>query len=523
MLTMVSMSTNAQSLRLQEQGRQKTEQKAKNSGFILMEYCGVSPSTFKCQLGHEWKAVGYKLSRCPECAKNDHIDSYREKLSSLGVTLINWEGNLNVGTIITYEYKGEVYAHILNQVLKGHMIPNARKPKNSNEAVLKLLSDNNITPLGPIPETLYARDKIKVVCGCDQKFEWETCIDYLQHKHFCGNMKCPTYRTFNYNLPERAKKAFEIEGYTITGEIITSITPVKLTCPHGHTCEISYSKFTTCLVRCQECQTNKPETDLGEWVRESGFTIVRHYRGLGFELDIYIPELKLAIEYCGLYWHSEAKIIKNYHFTKMRICTQNGIQLITVFEDEYLYKKDILKSIILSKLKVLKKTYAREFVVDKINNKSVIYKFLEENHLQGRADFVHAWALSDSDGIAAVMTFGHPHRDNIKADFILNRLCFKKGINIVGGAERLWQAAKPNVGKVVTFADLRYSTGGIYEKMGFIKESVLAPDYSYMKAKFRYSKQSMRLKPGEIGPELSLRNSQGYKRIWDCGKIRYSS
>jgi len=54
----------------------------------------------------------------------------------------------------------------------------------------------------------------------------------------------------------------------------------------------------------------------------------------GKEIDIYIPEYNLAIEFNGLYWHSEIYKDKNYHLNKTEECLKNNIQLIHIFEDE---------------------------------------------------------------------------------------------------------------------------------------------------------------------------------------------
>ena len=68
----------------------------------------------------------------------------------------------------------------------------------------------------------------------------------------------------------------------------------------------------------------------------------------GKELDIYLPELKLAFEYNGLYWHNELYKENNYHLNKTEQCEAQGIQLIHIWEDDWRYKEDIVKSIILN-------------------------------------------------------------------------------------------------------------------------------------------------------------------------------
>ena len=63
------------------------------------------------------------------------------------------------------------------------------------------------------------------------------------------------------------------------------------------------------------------------------------------ELDIYIPENKLALEINGNYFHSElgGKKNKYYHVNKTELCESKNIQLIHIFEDEWLFKNDVIK------------------------------------------------------------------------------------------------------------------------------------------------------------------------------------
>ena len=68
-----------------------------------------------------------------------------------------------------------------------------------------------------------------------------------------------------------------------------------------------------------------------------------------YELDIYIPSKRIAVEYNGLAWHSEkfkGNGTKTYHLMKTNLCKENGIKLIHFFEDEWLEKKEIVKSVL---------------------------------------------------------------------------------------------------------------------------------------------------------------------------------
>ena len=66
--------------------------------------------------------------------------------------------------------------------------------------------------------------------------------------------------------------------------------------------------------------------------------------GNKMELDIYLPELKLAIEYNGDYWHNlkEAKH-PGCHEDKRNRCKERGIKLIEVLDTEWQKNKDQIK------------------------------------------------------------------------------------------------------------------------------------------------------------------------------------
>ena len=65
------------------------------------------------------------------------------------------------------------------------------------------------------------------------------------------------------------------------------------------------------------------------------------------EIDIYIEELRVGFEYDGLYWHSDKfKSDKDYHLSKTIQCADKGISLIHIFENEWLYNKEVVKDYI---------------------------------------------------------------------------------------------------------------------------------------------------------------------------------
>lgn len=250
------------------------------------------------------------------------------------------------------------------------------------------------------------------------------------------------------------------------------------------------------------------------------------------ELDIYIPSLNLAIEYCGLYWHSEEKKVNNYHYNKMKLCNQKGIRLITIFEDEWVEHRKQIENFLLSVInKNTVSVGARKTKIKEVD-KETASKFLNDHHIQGNASMAVAFGLYDQD-LVAVITGNRHHRQGFEDTFVLNRLAFKSNTSVSGGSSKLLKklaeyAKEKGYKKLISWSDNRYSEGRVYEKLGFALEEESGPDYSYVvKNQKRSSKQSCQKKhlieKGAVGEtEHEMARSLGYTRIYDCGKKRWS-
>ena len=247
------------------------------------------------------------------------------------------------------------------------------------------------------------------------------------------------------------------------------------------------------------------------------------------ELDIYIPDKKVAIEFDGLYWHSEENgKDASYHLNKTVECEKNGIRLIHIFEDEWNEKREIVKDRIKSILGVgQKRIFARKCIVKDIDSKTA-NDFLEANHLQGRDCSLFRYGLYHGGELVAVMTFGKPRFDN-DHDYELIRFASHNGYCIAGGASRLLRHFRDSHdGSIVTYADRRYSDGTFYEKLGFALKGVSQPNYWYVKnydKLSRYACQKHKL-PELLGDgfdaSLSERENMianGYHVVHDCGNL----
>jgi hypothetical protein len=255
------------------------------------------------------------------------------------------------------------------------------------------------------------------------------------------------------------------------------------------------------------------------------------------EIDIYLPEHKIGIEFDGIYWHSNAYKETNYHLNKTELCERNDIMLIHIFEDEWLLKSDIVKSIIKSKLGVIdNKIFARKCEIKEIDAKTCT-EFLIHNHIQGNVNSLIKLGLYYDNELVSVMTFGHLRNvlgnNKIKNnnEYEMLRFCNKLDTQVIGGAGKLlnYFIKTYNPKSIISFADRRYSNGKLYEKLGFKFIENTVPNYWYIKRtglnrehRFKYRKDVL-VKEG-FDPNKSeheIMNERGYLRIYDCGSMKF--
>lgn len=271
------------------------------------------------------------------------------------------------------------------------------------------------------------------------------------------------------------------------------------------------------------------ESEINEFIKSHGYTTITNCRDIlkRKEIDIYIPELKLGIEYNGLYWHCESNISdKHYHSNKMRECNEFGITLMQITDYEFINTKEKVLSRISSKLGVNNKIYARNTTV-KTLSANECSDFLDENHIQGSVNSSIKLGLYHEDILVAVMTFGKS-RYNSKYEYELLRYSNLLNTNVIGGASKLFKyfITTYNPTSIISYCDLRWNTGNMYEKIGFKYTHTTEPNYWYtyqyctLESRVKYQKHKLSKLLPIFDPELSewenMVNNK-YDRIWDCG------
>lgn len=255
-----------------------------------------------------------------------------------------------------------------------------------------------------------------------------------------------------------------------------------------------------------------------------------------YEIDIYLPHLNISFEFNGLYWHSELNKDKNYHYLKSKMCEERDIQLIHVWEDDWIYNQEIVKSMILNKLSMNSdKIYARKCEIKEISDNKLIRKFLDQNHIQGFVGSNIKLGLFYENELVSLMTFGKLRQsmgyiptDN---DYELIRFCNKLNTSVIGGASKLFKyfIRHYKYNSIISYSDNSHSLGNLYENLGFkLHHDKIKLNYYWVidnKREHRYNYRKSKLVKKGYDPNKSEREIMyedvGSYRIWGSGNKKW--
>ena len=249
------------------------------------------------------------------------------------------------------------------------------------------------------------------------------------------------------------------------------------------------------------------------------------------ELDIVVPSYNIALELNGIAWHGERLGKDNkYHLNKMIKCNEQNIRLVQILDIEWNTKQEIVKSRISSMLDKNNTIGARKCDIREIDAK-LARLFFDECHIQGYSAQSVAYGLFADDVLVAAMSFCKS-RYNKKYEWELLRYSNCLYTSVVGGAGKLFaHFKKMHVPEsVISYCDLRWNTGTVYNKIGFTQTGQSAPNYWYTKSgklysRIKFQKHKLSAMLERFDPDMTewgnmLEN--GYDRIWDCGNLVFS-
>lgn len=486
--------------------------------------------------------------KCPKCAKNRTLtfDEFIHKSNEIFNNKFTYTRETFNGSHEKTEIICSIHGPFLmtpHNHMKGKGCPMCAGRNKTTENFRRQVENLPNYNFKAADDAVYVTNTTPIKMICDKHGEfWSMPANILNGKGcpLCGNEKISD--KLSMGIDEFKKRVQELHGdkYIIPDDAVYKniSTKIKIVCRKHGPFMMTPSNF----LKGEECPTcafekhkSKWEEEVCDFIKSFSIEVRTNNRSIlanKYEIDGYIPSLKLGIECDGLYWHCEASgKAPIYHLDKTRECAKHGIRLIHIFEDEWKYKRGIVESMLRNLIyKTDRRIYARECVVKEIPT-SEKDLFLDNNHIQGRVGSLKNYGLYYQDELVSLMTFGKPrinmggcHYENA---WELSRFCNKLNTNVVGGASRLFKhfIEDNSPESVVTYADKRWSVGNMYFKLGFEHTGDSDPNYYYViedhrENRFKYRK-SILVNEGydKDKSEHQIMLERGIYRIYDCGTM----
>jgi len=424
----------------------------------------------------------------------DHLSSIRTELYASG-ELVHW----NIGNETSEETKNKIRQTLLDQELSM-----SDESKALRAETMKVLRDNGWVHPSHRPELLKAKQELAFV-KYNRKHKNQTHISDDSYKKL-------TNKDWLYN-----------EHVVLEKTLLEISTNLKVSDgvvgKHLHNFGIETHNF----------QQSMAEKELFSFVKSIiSCKVIANTRSIipPKELDIYIPSKKIGIEYCGLFWHNSLILGNTYHADKLRMCVNNDVELITIFEDEWINNRGLVEAKLKSLLGVDDRpsVYARKCQID-IVDKDIKKEFYNLNHIQGSTNTSTDIGLYYENSVVACMSFTK-RNDNT---FELVR--YATSCKVAGGFSKILKnfIKKYNPTEIISFADLRWSTGNLYQQTGWTLDKIIPPDYSYIFGQTRSHKFNFRHTTGlkhlpnydSTLSESENMSNHNIQKIYDCGKMRF--
>jgi hypothetical protein len=309
---------------------------------------------------------------------------------------------------------------------------------------------------------------------------------------------------------------------------------IRITCPTHGDFLVTPDNHTNALSGCHLCnpRVSLGEIEMSDYIKSLGLEVENNVPILGKKhIDIFLPSLRIGIEYCGIYWHREDVRGRDYHYKKYLLARNKGIFLMQIFCDEWLFKEDIVKNILsykVGKCAIVKPARKLEF---RIIDNSRAAAFYDKTHLQGGGTPISvSFGLTLGEELLSSMSF---RIDNASATATLSR--YSSIGSIPGGFSKLLNNAIPmlkekGVRCIISFSDNRISDGGVYKKNNFVKDKEVKYDYYWIRGGQRFHKMDFRRNRLRIKENFIYNENEseaencrrmGYYKLYDAGKIKW--
>lgn len=327
---------------------------------------------------------------------------------------------------------------------------------------------------------------------------------------------------------------------------------IKIVCPEHGVFTTTPTNHLSGAQSCSRCNHMKSKGE--EAVRDFCSNLAKtQWRVKPFldspqELDVFVPEAKLAVEYCGEYYHAAASEavepkMRTKHHKKYLDAKALGVRVITLYESEWRERNHAIRRLLRNALgKGKGKLMARKCELRKATA-AAARVFYDRYHPQGGAGSGEHYALFWNGKMVACMrfTFGANDRGAGAANRAWTLTRYATRVTVSGGASRLFKAfvGEFNPPEVKSFSDNRFFDGGMYVQLGFALAEETAPDYQVwhnrlgLRPKAQFQRREIPKRLAELGisdtfnPETDPRTEaemtylMGARRLYDCGKKRW--
>ncbi|KFZ25804.1 MAG: hypothetical protein KQ78_02009 [Candidatus Izimaplasma bacterium HR2] len=296
----------------------------------------------RCNKGHEYRVIPYSFkrgNRCPVCSGYCPIQAKKELIELLkkeGYELLGEYKNSHTKIKLKCD-NNHIYRITPINFKNGIRCPvcSGNCPIQAKKELIELLKKEGYELLSKYIDT---KTKIKIKCNKGHEYK-------VRPNHFKNGRRCPVcVGTCPIQAKEQFIELLNKEGYELLSEYKDTQIKVELRCPENHIWNVKPSIFKSNYARCPHCfgstGQRKLQKMLKKHIQDNVIYNDREVLG-GLELDIYYPELSIAIEYQGNYWHNRPET-KERDERKKRLCKEKCIKLIEVWDDDFLKNPDII-------------------------------------------------------------------------------------------------------------------------------------------------------------------------------------
>jgi len=484
-------------------------------------------------------------SKCPICVKEGNVYTCEKALGVANAkhnnfydyTLVEeqWEGYAKKYIIVCPEhgkFEQLFHAHANGQgcpkCSKERVITKITLSTHHVQSTLKSMFPNIVFPY---IEEEYKTAKTKLTGVCTVHGEFQKTFNMLT-KNKTGCPKCSRSEGRRDSETTVLQRCQEVHGnkYTypnLKGEYVHCQQPVTIICPEHGAFKQRILNHTNMKQGCPKCaagmQKSKGEAELCDWLMQ--YTTVEDNRrdllkNSKQELDMFLPKFNVAIEYNGIYWHSDSNDTPdNYHLNKLELAELSNIRLLQFWDYEWMHKREVVQSIILGAIGKFKhKIGARKLKVTHVEAKQA-RQFCGANHIQGfRGGKVYIGLTNEEELLSLLI---------ISSAGEIIRFVNKVYYAIPGAFSRLLsKVEKP----LFSFVDKRLFTGHSYQACGFTYLYDTKPNYHYslrgdtLESRVKYQKHKLVDKLKVYDPaitEVQNMHKNGYCRVFDCGNKKY--